>query len=119
VARVPAAFVTGGSGFVGAALIRRLAADGWVVRAIARSPEAEAKVRAAGAEAIRGDLGDQAALERGARGADVAFHAAARLGDFGPWKEFRRVNVDGTKAVVAACRAAASGGSCTWGRRRR
>jgi len=103
---VPAAFVTGGSGFVGAALIRRLAADGWTVRALARSPEAETKVREAGAEAVRGDLLDAGALERGARGADVAFHSAARLGDFGPRKEFRRVNVDGTKAVIAACRAA-------------
>ncbi len=55
---------------------------------------------------MRGDLGDGGALERGARGADLAFHAAARLGDFGPWKEFRRVNVGGTKAVIAACRAA-------------
>jgi nucleoside-diphosphate-sugar epimerase len=103
---VPAAFVTGGSGFVGTALIRRLAADGWTVRALARSPEAETKVRKAGAEAVRGDLLDAGALERGARGADVAFHSAARLGDFGPWKEFRSVNVDGTRAVVAACRAA-------------
>jgi nucleoside-diphosphate-sugar epimerase len=103
---VPAAFVTGGSGFVGTALIHRLAADGWTVRALARSPEAEAKVRRAGAEAVRGDLLDAGALERGARGAGVAFHSAARLGDFGPWKEFRRVNVDGTKAVIAACRAA-------------
>ena len=103
---MPAAFVTGGSGFVGTALIRRLAADGWTVRALARSPEAEAKVRRAGAEAVRGDLLDAGALERGARGAGVAFHSAARLGDFGPWKEFRRVNVDGTKAVIAACRAA-------------
>jgi len=103
---VPAAFVTGGSGFVGAALIRRLAADGWTVRALARSAAAEAKVREAGAEAIRGDLGDAAALERGARGADVAFHSAARLGDFGRWEEFRRVNVGGTKAVIAACRTA-------------
>ena len=103
---MPTAFVTGGSGFVGAALIRRLAADGWSVRALARSPAAEAKVREAGAEAVRGDLDDAAALERGARGADVAFHSAARLGDFGPWDEFRRVNVDGTKAVIAACRAA-------------
>jgi nucleoside-diphosphate-sugar epimerase len=101
---VPAAFVTGGSGFVGTALIRRLAADGWTVRALARSPEAEAEVRTAGAEAVRGDLLDAGALERGARGADVAFHSAARLGDSGPWKEFRRVNVDGTKAVIAACR---------------
>jgi nucleoside-diphosphate-sugar epimerase len=103
---VPAAFVTGGSGFVGTALIRRLAADGWTVRALARSSAAEAKVRTAGAEAVRGDLLDRGALERGARGADVAFHSAARLGDFGPWKEFRSVNVDGTKAVIAACRAA-------------
>ena len=103
---MPAAFVTGGSGFVGTALIRRLAADGWTVRALARSAEAEAKVRRAGAEAVRGDLLDAGALERGARGAGVAFHSAARLGDFGPWKEFRRVNVDGTKAVIAACRAA-------------
>ena len=103
---MPAAFVTGGSGFVGAALIRRLAADGWTVRALARSPEAETKVRRAGAEAVRGDLLDAGALERGARGADVAFHSAARLGDFGPWKEFRSVNVDGTRAVITACRAA-------------
>ena len=106
---MPAAFVTGGSGFVGTALIRRLAADGWTVRALARSPEAEAKVRKAGAEAVRGDLLDAGALERGARGADVAFHSAARLGDFGRWKEFRRVNVDGTKAVIAACRATGVG----------
>jgi nucleoside-diphosphate-sugar epimerase len=103
---VPAAFVTGGSGFVGAALIRRLTADGWTVRALARSAEAEATVRHAGAEAVRGDLGDAGGLQRAARGADVAFHSAAKLGDFGPWKEFRRVNVDGTKAVIAACRAA-------------
>jgi len=103
---VPAAFVTGGSGFVGSHLIRRLAADGWTVRALARSAGAETKVREAGAEAVRGDLGDPGALKRGARGADVAFHAAARLGDFGPWKEFRQVNVEGTKAVIAACRAA-------------
>lgn len=65
---MPAAFVTGGSGFVGAALIRRLSADGWTVRALARSAEAEATVREAGAEAVRGDLGDGATLERGVRG---------------------------------------------------
>jgi nucleoside-diphosphate-sugar epimerase len=103
---VPAAFVTGGSGFVGAALIRRLVADGWSVRALARSEQAEAAVREAGAEPARGSLEDRAALEAGARGADVAFHSAAKLGGWGDWKEFRRVNVGGTRHLIAACRAA-------------
>jgi nucleoside-diphosphate-sugar epimerase len=103
---VPAAFVTGGSGFVGAALIRRLVADGWSVRALARSPEAEAAVREVGAEAARGSLEDKATLDAGARGTDVAFHCAAKLGDWGDWKEFRRVNVGGTRHLIAACRAA-------------
>ena len=103
---MPTAFVTGGSGFVGIALVRRLVADGWTVRALARSPEADAKVRAAGAEPVRGDLDDGTAMTAGARGAEVAFHSAAKLGAFGPWDEFRRVNVRGTRNVIGACRAA-------------
>jgi nucleoside-diphosphate-sugar epimerase len=103
---VPTAFVTGGSGFVGAALIRRLVDDGWAVRALARSDAADVKVRAAGAEPVRGDLSDGAAMTAAARGADVAFHAAAKLGAWGSWSEFRRVNVDGTRAVLDACRIA-------------
>jgi nucleoside-diphosphate-sugar epimerase len=103
---VPTAFVTGGSGFVGAALIRRLVEDGWSVRALARSDAADVKVRTAGAEPVRGDLDDGAAITAAARGADVAFHSAAKLGAWGPWREFRRVNVDGTRALLDACRIA-------------
>ena len=103
---MPAAFVTGGSGFVGAALIRRLVADGWSVRALARSPEAEAAVREAGAEPASGSLEDPAALQAGAAGAEYVFHSAAKLGDWGDWKDFRRVNVGGTRHVISACRAA-------------
>jgi nucleoside-diphosphate-sugar epimerase len=103
---VPAAFVTGGSGFVGAALIRRLVADGWSVRALARSETAEAAVREAGAEAARGSLEDAGSLESAARGAEYVFHAAAKLGDYGDWKAFRAVNVGGTRHLIKACRAA-------------
>lgn len=103
---MPAAFVTGGSGFVGAALIRRLVADGWTVRALARSSEAEAAVRAAGAEAAAGSLEDVESLTAAARGVEYVFHSAAKLGDWGDWKEFRRVNVGGTRHLIAACRAA-------------
>src|SRR5690242_7797855 len=103
---MPTAFVTGGSGFVGGRLVERLVADGWAVRALARTQAAAATVAARGAEPVRGDLGDRAALEAGADGAEVAFHAAAKVDDWGPWEEFRRVNVDGTRAVVEACRRA-------------
>ena len=48
------AFVTGGSGFIGGRLIERLVAEGWSVRALARSDAAHARVEALGAEAVRG-----------------------------------------------------------------
>jgi nucleoside-diphosphate-sugar epimerase len=98
------AFVTGGSGFLGGRLIRRLAADGVVVRALARSDRAASAVAASGASPVLGDLSDRAALRAGAQGCDVAFHAAAHLGDWGDRAEFERVNVTGTENVVAACR---------------
>jgi nucleoside-diphosphate-sugar epimerase len=102
---VRTAFVTGGSGFVGARLIERLARDGWTVRGLARSDAAATRVREAGAEPVAGDLGDPAALERGSRGADTVFHAAAKVEDWGRWEDFRRINVEGTRAVLAAARA--------------
>jgi nucleoside-diphosphate-sugar epimerase len=100
------AFVTGGSGFIGGTLIRRLAREGWRVRALARSDKSAAAVAEAGAEPVRGDLDQVEAMRDGAEGADVAFHAAARLGQWGPWDEFERVNVLGTRHVIEAGRRA-------------
>ncbi len=74
------AFVTGGSGFIGGVLIRRLVTDGWRVRGLARSDTAANTVADRGAEAVRGDLQDVAAMAAGARGCEVAFHCAAMLG---------------------------------------
>src|SRR5919108_1542676 len=102
---MPTAFVTGGSGFIGGRLIERLVRDGWMVRALARSDAAAARVRERGAEFVRGDLADKPALSRGMQGADVAFHAAAVVDDWGSWKDFRRINVDGTNMVLGAARA--------------
>jgi nucleoside-diphosphate-sugar epimerase len=96
-------FVTGGSGFIGGRLIERLVGEGRAVRALARSDAAAATVEALGAEAVRGDLGGRASLAAGAAGTDVAFHLAAHLGEWGPWEEFERGNVEGTRNVLAAC----------------
>jgi nucleoside-diphosphate-sugar epimerase len=101
---VPAAFVTGGSGFIGGALIERLRSEGWDVRALARSDGAAAKVRERGAEPVTGDLDDASALAAGAAGTEVAFHAAAKVEDWGDPDDFERINVQGTRNVVDACR---------------
>jgi nucleoside-diphosphate-sugar epimerase len=103
---VPAAFVTGGSGFIGGALIERLRREGWEVRALARSVGAAAKVRERGAEPVAGELADMGALEAESMGCDVCFHAAAKVEDWGDPAEFERLNVRGTANVIAACRTA-------------
>jgi nucleoside-diphosphate-sugar epimerase len=101
--------VTGGSGFVGGALIRRLRAEGWEVRALARSDAAAQKVEALGAQAMAGDLSNTGALTDGARGCTVCFHAAAKVEDWGDPAEFERINVHGTRNVIVACREAGVG----------
>jgi nucleoside-diphosphate-sugar epimerase len=98
------AFVTGGSGFIGGKLIRRLVGEGWKVKALARSEAAAAKVSDAGAEPVRGDLDDTDSLRAGAEGAGTTFHAAAHLGEWGTRAEFERANVQGTRNVVNASR---------------
>lgn len=97
------AFVTGGSGFVGGRLVERLVAEGDAVRALARSEASAERVAELGAEPVRGDIGDRASLAAAATGAEVAFHLAAQLGEWGPWSEFEQGNVEGTRNVLAAC----------------
>jgi nucleoside-diphosphate-sugar epimerase len=98
-----AVFVTGGSGFIGGRLIKRLVGEGRAVRALARSEASEQRVSELGAEPVRGEIGDRASLAAAAQGADVAFHLAAQLGEWGPWEDFERDNVEGTRNALAAC----------------
>jgi nucleoside-diphosphate-sugar epimerase len=99
-------FVTGGSGFIGGRLIESLVADGEQVRALARSQAAADKLVGLGAEPVRGELGDPDSLRAAAAGCELAFHAAAKVEDEGPWEEFERDNIEGTRNVVDACAAA-------------
>jgi len=98
-----ATFVTGGSGFIGGRLIERLRADGHAVRALARSTSAAERVREHGAEPVEGDLADVAAMRAGAQSCELAFHAAAMLGDWGKRDDFEQGNVVGTRNALQAC----------------
>jgi nucleoside-diphosphate-sugar epimerase len=98
-----AAFITGGSGFIGKRLISRLVDDGWSVRALARSDRAEEIVAGLGAEPVRGDLDDIAAMRAGAEDCDLAFHAAATVLEWGSREMFERTNVIGTRNALEAC----------------
>lgn len=104
------AFVTGGSGFVGGALVARLVEEGRTVRALARSDDAAAALSAAGAQAVRGDLADIGSLAEGMRGCEVVFHLAGVnamcLRDPAP---LFRANVEGAAHVIRAAAQAGVG----------
>lgn len=97
-------FITGASGFIGGKIAERLLAEERKVRVLARQPLPE--LEKLGAEVVRGDLDNVAALQRGCAGAGTVFHVAGRVGVWGPAEDFSRVNVAGTRHVIAACRAA-------------
>ena len=93
--------ITGGSGFLGLHLARRLLADGHVVRTLDVEP-LDPELVAAGVEAIQGDIREHVAARRLARGADVLVHSAAALPIQGSAAAIRSVNVDGTATVLVA-----------------
>lgn len=106
--------VTGATGFTGGHLAATLAARGDHVRALVR-PASRARfdrspLPAAGVKAVEGDLTDSVSVARAVEGAEVVYHIAAtyreaRLSD----AAYARTNVDGTRHVLEAARAAGVG----------
>ncbi len=96
------ALVTGGGGFLGSAICRRLREHGHRVVAMQRSPAPA--LAAMGVEVMQGDLVDGAAVARAAQGCDQVFHVAAKAGHWGSFEDYYNANFVGTENVVRACR---------------
>ncbi|HEV3232063.1 MAG TPA: NAD-dependent epimerase/dehydratase family protein [Candidatus Dormibacteraeota bacterium] len=102
-------FLTGGTGFIGSEVARRLRARGDEVRALVRSPGKAAALREIGAELVEGDLTDSAAIAAGMHGRDAVIHGAAIYEVGVPASRhpaMYQANVDGTEAVLGAALAA-------------
>lgn len=95
--------VTGGTGFVGSAVVKALTEAGLAVRATIRT-EARASVLPPEVERVPADLADEESLVEAMQGCDGVFHLAASLGPLP--EDTRRSNVDGTARVLAAARRA-------------
>ena len=100
------ALVTGGTGFVGTHLVRKLKARGDTVRCLVRKTSNVAPLERIGVELAEGDITMCASLADAVRGVDVVYHCAAKVGAAGIRSEFYLANVEGTRNVIKACEAA-------------
>jgi dihydroflavonol-4-reductase len=93
--------VTGGTGFVGAHVVRALLRRGREVRCLVRPGSAAVNLEGLDVDRATGDLRDVASLERALAGAEVVYHCAA---DYRLWasdpREIYEVNVGGTENIM-------------------
>jgi len=103
------AFITGGTGFIGQHLVRKLRERGDEVVALVRSPSKAAPLRDLGADIVEGDLSDDDAIKQGVAGAEGVFHVGATYKVGVPTSEHEAMwdaNVRGTERVLDAATAA-------------
>jgi nucleoside-diphosphate-sugar epimerase len=99
--------VTGGSGHLGANLVRRLLADGHELRVLLRPASDNSGIDGLPVERVYGDLRDAAAVDAAVRGCRRVYHAAAKvstlLGDAALKRQIYESNVTGTRHMLASC----------------
>lgn len=96
--------VTGGGGFLGRRVVELLLQEGHQVRFLARNRYPE--VEALGAEGLSVDLCDADAVAAAIEGTQIVHHVASKAGYWGERAEFEAINVEGTRNVIEACKAA-------------
>lgn len=96
-------FVTGASGFVGGAFVGASRGK-HTIRAMSRSENSDARIRALGATPVRSSLGEVTADQLA--GCEAIVHCAAFVEEWGPWSDYWRINVEGTKQLLEVAKRA-------------
>jgi len=98
-------FVTGGTGFIGGAVVSQLLKAGHEVKVLVRPGADTRQLDGLAAERVPGDLRDRESLRRGMAGCGWVFHVAALYSYWGyRWKDFYKTNVEGTRQVLEVAR---------------
>lgn len=98
--------VTGATGLLGSHIAEQLRRRNQPVRVLVRPGSDRTWLSTQGVEFVEGDVTDPDSLRRACAGCDVVYHSAARVGDWGPWEEFQRITIDGTRNIIDAAAAA-------------
>ncbi len=94
--------VTGGTGFVGTAVVHALRGEDRPVRCLVRNPASATTLAAWGCELAQGDMTDPESVNAAVRGCDTVVHLVAMR--TGRREAFERIMVGGTRSLVAAAR---------------
>jgi nucleoside-diphosphate-sugar epimerase len=95
--------ITGATGLIGSHVAELLVKRGERVRAVARRSSDTSFLEQLGVEIVYADLRKEDSLRKAVQGADLVFHCAARVGDWGTWRLFQEEVVDATRHLLRAC----------------
>ena len=98
--------VTGATGLLGSHIVEQLRKRNLPVRVLVRRGSDCTWLKTQNVEFVEGDITEPASLKAACAGVDAVYHSAAKVGDWGPWEDFQRITIDGTRNILEAAIAA-------------
>ena len=96
--------ITGATGLLGSHIAEKLIQAGEPVRALVRPNSDTSFIDSLGVQKAVGDITVPASLTEAMNGVSTVYHAAAQVGDWGPWSRFVAISIDGTVNILNAAR---------------
>jgi len=98
--------VTGANGFIGSHIVKKFIAEGDKVFSLVRTTSDVSLIKDCGTILCTGDITDPGSLNICLQKINIVIHVAGLASDWGPYSEFERINLDGTKNLLHAASSA-------------